>query len=251
MEITDEMNIVAIGGGEMGEAETLPIDKFIVELTGKSAPKALYIPTAGGDRPESCARFDSIYQNKLGCRTDHLRLFGKHSDRERMEEKILSADLIYVGGGNTLRMMKLWRKLGTDQVLAQAGKQGTILSGISAGAICWHAYGHSDSQAFSADSKEWAYIRVQGMGLLPGTFCPHLDKENRHEPFVSMIRKKGGLGIACDNNAAVWYRKGALPQVKCASSGATVKLYRRVRGEVEIRSFHCDEEVEESESIDH
>ena len=41
--------IVAIGGGEIGEGETLAIDKEIVSLTGKDHPRALFIPTASSD----------------------------------------------------------------------------------------------------------------------------------------------------------------------------------------------------------
>ena len=174
------MQIVAIGGGHLKKRETLPIDRFVVELTGRRRPRAVFIPTASGDAEEYCHVFDRIYGERLGCRTDWLRLLASPEDRETAEEKIEAADLVYVGGGNTLRMMKLWRRLGVDRMLESAGNRGTVLAGLSAGAICWHDYGHSDSRSFSGKSS-WSYIRVRGLGFRPVIFCPHLDAEKPEE----------------------------------------------------------------------
>ena len=106
------MNIVAIGGGEIRERETLAIDQWIVRLTKKRKPRALFVPTASGDAQGYCETFDNIYGEELGCKTDHLLLLSNDRDAKQIEKKVLGADVIYVGGGNTLRMMKLWRKLG-------------------------------------------------------------------------------------------------------------------------------------------
>lgn len=215
------MKIIAIGGGEIKDRETLKIDRFIVDLAGKSAPKALFIPTASGDAPGYCDTFDRIYGNLLGCRTDHLLLFREPADLKVIISKIFSADIIYVGGGNTLRMMKRWRQLGVDQLLREAGEKGAILSGLSAGAICWHDWGHSDSRSFTGKS-EWSYIKVRGLGFIPGIFCPHLDAEQRHEPFVAMVAKYRLHGVACDNQAAVYYDGDS---ATCITSRKTAKAH--------------------------
>jgi dipeptidase E len=237
------MNIVAIGGGEIRDRETLPIDEFIVNLAGKESPKVLFVPTASGDDQGYCNTFDEIYGKELGCGTEHLFLLNRHKDRNQIQEMILSTDIIYVGAGNTLRMMKLWRKLGVDRYMEEAGRQGVILTGLSAGAICWHQWGHSDSKSFSGAS-EWSYIRVKGLGFLPGIFCPHLDREQRHRSFSEMIQKHGGIGIACDNNAGIWYRENKRPVVKCSKKSATVCLYKSEDKEVAVETFHCDEELQ-------
>jgi len=237
------MNIVAIGGGEIRDRETLPIDAFIVDLARKNCPKALFIPTASGDAEGYCKTFDEIYGKELGCGTEHLLLLTRERDKEQIRKKVLGADIIYVGGGNTLRMMKVWRKLGVDRLLRRAGRQGAILAGLSAGAICWHEWGHSDSASFSGTSQ-WAYMRVKGLGFRPGLFCPHLDKERRHRPFSEMLQRRGGIGIACDNNAAVWYGQGNKPVVKCSRKGATVRLYRRKNKKIVVEVFHDGEELE-------
>jgi dipeptidase E len=234
------MNIVAIGGGELHLKETLPIDRFIVSLTKKRRPLALLIPTASGDSPLYPERFSRVYGELLGCRTEHLLLIRSQGDRLHAERKIREAALIYVGGGNTLRMMKLWRRLGIDEMLRQAARRGTVLSGLSAGGICWHEWGDSDSRRSSGKAGR-AIIRVRGLGLCPGTFCPHLDSWHRHADVKRMVFKTRTLGIGCDENAAVWYHDAG---AACVSSlkRAKVHLYRVGGRKVHVECY-SDEEV--------
>jgi dipeptidase E len=196
------MKIVAIGGGEMGEGATLPIDKHIVELTGASWPNALFIPTASSDSADYAAIFTRIYGDTLGCNVNVLSLLNDPPSAERIAEMIFGADLIYVGGGNTLKLMKRWRKLGVDKLLIEAAARNKVLCGLSAGELCWFAYGHSDSMSFY-HPDDWDYIRVKCLGLLPFTACPHYDGENRHANFQKLIAREGGIGIALDDCAAL------------------------------------------------
>ncbi len=87
-------------------------------------------------------------------------------------------------------------------MLTEAASRGIVLSGLSAGAICWFKYGNSDSRSFSS-SVEWDYIRVSGLGFINAIYCPHYHVEKREDAFSQMIAKRGGIGIACDNNAAI------------------------------------------------
>ena len=112
----------------MAERETLAIDRKIVCLTGKGSPKALFIPTASGDSPRYWQSFQEVYGEELGCESDVLYLLGVSPTKEELEQRILSADLVYVGGGNTLKMMRRWRKLGVDKVLKEAYRRGIVLS---------------------------------------------------------------------------------------------------------------------------
>lgn len=194
--------IVAIGGGELRTLETTEIDKRIIALTGKRRPTALFIPTASGDAAGYVETFEACYGKEFGCQTRTLNLIQSPPAFEQMAALVLDSDLIYVGGGNTYRMMKIWRRLGLDSVLAEAASRGIVLSGLSAGAICWFKYGHSDSRSFSSNA-EWNYIRVSGLGLINAVYCPHYHSENREDAFSQMIAKRGGIGIACDNNAAI------------------------------------------------
>jgi len=239
------MNIIAIGGGSLKKKQTLPIDRHIVELTGKKHPHALFIPTASNDPQDYCDAFDRIYGKLLGCRTDHLLLYRRPADRTDAGRKIAAADLIYVGGGNTLRMMRFWRKLGIDRILVKAAHRGKVLAGLSAGAICWHEWGHSDSRAYSG-KKDWSYIKVRSLGIVPGLFCPHLDSEKRHASFRKMILRENMIGIACDNFAAVHYTDNG---VFCRTSRkhARLHIYRSENRKVVIRSFKNGERIDFTE----
>jgi dipeptidase E len=236
------MNIVAIGGGSLKKKETLAIDRYIVKLIGKKTPRALFIPTASNDQVDYCEAFDHLYGDLLGCRTDHLLLYRKPGDRSAAAKKINSADLIYVGGGNTLRMMKMWRRLGIDKLLIKAGQQGTVVAGLSAGAICWHEWGHSDSRSYSG-KKSWSYVKVRSLGLRPGLYCPHLDSEKRHTSFKKMVAREKIIGIACDNFAAVHYDDSG---ASCITSRrkAQVRIYAYSNRQIAITSFRNGEKID-------
>ena len=218
--------IVAIGGGELSMQETADIDKRIIELTGKGHPKALFIPTASGDADGYADTFEACYGKELGCQTDTLNLIQNPPAFEKMSALVLDSDLIYVGGGNTYRMMKIWRRLGLDTVLAEAASRGIVLSGLSAGAICWFKYGCSDSRSFSSNVA-WDYIRVSGLGFINAVYCPHYHFEKREDAFSKMIAKRGGIGIACDNNAAIEIVENHYRVLTSAPNAKAYKLFKR------------------------
>lgn len=107
-------------------------------------------------------------------------------------------------------MMRLWRRLGVDTLLIAAYENGTVLSGISAGSICWFDSGHSDSMSFY-NPRKWKYINVKGLGLISGIHCPHYNSMTlgvpRRKHFRDMIRKTGGIGIAIENNCAIRWQE--------------------------------------------
>jgi len=120
--------------------------------------------------------------------------------------EIFGADFVYVGGGNALKMMRRWRLLGVDKVLRSAWESGVVMSGLSAGSICWFDSGHSDSESFY-NPDNWKYIGVKGLGFIRGVHCPHFNSEtlgvSRADRFHEFIRDRGGIGIALDNNCAI------------------------------------------------
>lgn len=220
--------IVVIGGGELGQLETLSIDKRIVELTKKKHSKALFIPTASGDSENYFNVFDNVYGKKLGCKTDVLFLLKEKYTQKELRKKILSSDLIYVGGGNTLKMMKKWRFLGVDQILKEAYEKGIVLSGLSAGGICWFESGHSDSMIFHNPTK-WKYINVKGLGLLKGIHCPHFNGETkgrlRKNDFKEFMKKYSKVGIAIDNNCAMEFIDGKCNVLRSKKNAKAYKIY--------------------------
>lgn len=193
--------IVAIGAGELKSLETFKIDKEIVSRTGKKNPVALFIPPKSRDIDYYWEIFQDVYGKKIGCKPHFLDLVRRTPTTEEMKNKVLSSDLIYIGGGNTLHFMRRIRKLGMDALLKLAYERGITLSGISAGAICWFRYGMSNSNKFY-HPEDWDYVRIKGMGFLPFTICPHYNDEKREEDLTLLINKYGGIGIALESGCA-------------------------------------------------
>jgi dipeptidase E len=227
--------IVAIGGGDIRTKGTAPIDREIIRLSKKKNPKLLFIPTASSDAERYWKHVQEYFGKFLKCKTDVLFLIKERPSKEQIRTKILSANVIYVGGGNTLLMMRVWRRLGVDKLLRLVYKNGTVLSGISAGAICWFRSGHSDSMSFY-NPRKWKYINVRGLGLINGIHCPHYDGMTRGIPrrrhFRDLIRKTGGVGIAIENNCAIEFIDGRFYKVISSKSYARAYKVYKNGGEV-------------------
>lgn len=198
--------IIAIGGGEIGRpgfpVETIVIDKEIIKLTGKKNPKLLFIPTASIDSEGYYKIVEKHFGKRLGCKIDVLYLVKNILTKKEIGDKILKSDIIYVGGGNTLKMMQIWRKLGVDKILIKAYQKGVVMSGVSAGSICWFKYGNSDSRKFVNSNA--GLIKVTGLGLINALHCPHYDSEAyRKVDLEKMMKKTSGIAIALDNCCAL------------------------------------------------
>jgi len=222
--------IFVIGGGEISTLETLPLDRKAINLTKKKFPKVLFIPTASGDAKGYYETFKKIYGDKLGCKVDCLWLLKKTYSKKELKEKILNADLIYVGGGNTLRMVNRWKHLGVDKLLKQAYKKGIVLTGVSAGGICWFDYGHSDSISFYKPNN-WNYIRVSGIGLIQGIHCPHFDsatkRKSRKKYFIDFMQKYSQIGIGLDEQCAMEFTDNKFKVISCNSKKKAYRVFKK------------------------
>ena len=169
--------IIAIGGGGFGrEIKDLKIEQYIVEQSKSKTPKICFIPTATGDDQ---AYIDTFYKafDSLGCKTSHINFFKRTIN---LKEHILDQDIIYVGGGNTKSMLAVWREWGLDKILFEAYKNNIIMSGVSAGAICWFQKGITDS---------WKdhQATLDCLNFVDGVCCPHYDEEPERIPYVKEI----------------------------------------------------------------
>ncbi len=198
--------IVAIGGGEIGRpgtrVETAAIDRELIRLTGKRHPRLLFLPTASSDAPGYIDTVRLHFGERLGCRVDALCLTRVRYGQEEMAAKFARADIVYVGGGDTLLMMKAWRRSGVDRLILRAYRRGAVLAGLSAGSICWFRDGLSDAKKLRDERAD--YCKVRGLGLLKALHCPHYDVE---KPRVGALRrtmeKTSGVAIALENCAAL------------------------------------------------
>jgi dipeptidase E len=201
-------NIIAIGGGKImvpanREPQTSLIDQSIVQQAKRKSPRVLFIPTASEDNRDYCDAFRNQYEGRLGCSVQELLLYRDRPSNRKMQMLIAQSDIIYVGGGNTLRMMKLWRKLGVDKCLDKARKRGAVLSGLSAGAICWFRQGNSDSRKFKDETNK-TLIKVTGLNYADLLMCPHYDVEKHRQPALkAMMKTTQGIAVGLDNCAAL------------------------------------------------
>ena len=179
--------IIAIGGGGflMEDARGLQ-ERYILSLRRQraGAPRVLYLGTASGDSERAQLRFMRLFTS-LGCRADTLAFFPYEMKRD-YTQAVREADLVYVGGGNTVGMVAVWREFGFDAALRQAWEDGTVLAGISAGANCWFA-------DYVTDSIPGGGIRA-GLGWIDATFCPHLDGEAWRQPLLSRALRRPAYG---------------------------------------------------------
>jgi dipeptidase E len=222
-------DIIAIGGGGfLAEPRNLALEHYIVAQTGKERPKVLMIATARGDDAEYVAKFHSAFA-ELGATTQHLPLFHRTPD---LRSLILAQDAIFVGGGNTKSMLAVWREWAIPPLLREAHDQGIVLSGQSAGAICWFEQGVTDS---------WAdRLRpLDCMGLLPGSCCPHYDGEVERRPAYHALMQSGEIkaGHAIEDAVAAHFKDGRLGRVVSKKPGARAYYVSREGGAIEERAL--------------
>jgi len=187
--------IIAIGGGGFGrDIGDLKIEKYIVQQSKKTRPKICFIPTATGDDQGYIDNFYKAF-NSIDCITSHIDFFKRTID---LKSHILDQDIIYVGGGNTKSMLAVWREWNLDVILKKKKKKNIIMSGVSAGAICWFEKGITDSW------KNHQSI-LPCLGFVNGVCCPHYDEEPERIPFVKEILESNKIDecIAIDGYCAL------------------------------------------------
>lgn len=185
-------HIIALGGGGFSDqSDNLLLDEYILLQTNKARPKVLFLPTAGGDHEDYIAKFYRAYKN-FNCIPTHLSLSKKAIAFKKLEKIVLSQDMIFVGGGSPKFLMQVWRKTGMDRIMKKAWKQGIILSGMSAGAICWYEDGYTNP-------KDNIWRRISCLSFLEGSFCPHYDKQkllrSAYRKMISSNEIDNGYGV--------------------------------------------------------
>jgi peptidase E len=215
--------IIALGGGGFSmEPENPALDLYILEQARNRVPKVCLIPTASGDSDNYIRRFYEAFC-AFSCLPRHLSLFRPASSD--LAGFLLEQDVIYVGGGNTRNLLALWREWRLGGVLRLALESGVILAGISAGAICWFEEGVTDSMnALHAKSL----ARIQCLGFLAGSSCPHYDGEANRRPEYHRLIQSGeiGPGLAADDGVALHFVNGALETVVSSRRNAGAYVVR-------------------------
>ena len=174
--------------------------RYIVALTGKENPKICFVPTAMGDSPNAIIAWYASVET-LPLRPFVLKTFiSSYNTKSSFEDTIMGMDAIVVGGGNTLNMLAIWKYQGIDLILRKAYDAGVVMSGGSAGSLCWFQNGTTDSRPINVS-------KIDCMGWIKGSHCPHYDSEVSRKPLYHDLIKRGELppGYACDDSAGLYF----------------------------------------------
>lgn len=215
--------IIAIGGGIFSAKKPRPaFDRWLLSQSGKKRPRVCFIPTASGEDVAQTRRIEKKVR-RFGGRPTTLSLF--QAPTEDLTKLLCRHDIVFVGGGNTYNMLALWRLWKLDAALRRAYDRGVVLSGTSAGALCWFASGLTDS-------FPGGYDRMRCLGWLRGSFTPHFDSERGRRAVYRRFIRAGELpaGYAVDDGVALEFRDGSLARAVSASQNAGARRIARVRG---------------------
>ena len=214
---------ILIAGGGYGT----PFIRYMAQLTGKTRPKLLFLPTASADSATSTL---SWYRSCAPLNvepSDQASFIASGRQDKSWEEVLLSVDGIVCSGGNTLNQQAIWKAQGIDVVLREAWNKGIVLGGASAGSLCWFEEGTTDSRP-----KELTI--VQGLGFLKGSHSPHYDAEKDRRPLYQQLIASGKMkpGYACDNNAGIYFEDNEVKRVVTSRAGAKAYYVSVVNGKV-------------------
>jgi len=209
-----ERRILALGGHDFDRRDgNDSICDLIVELAATPRPRICLLPTASGDPEDQISRFRRAFGER-DCVPGVLSLFRLGENPVDIRDELLGQDVIYVGGGSLVNLIAIWRAHGLDQVLRECWREGILICGQSAGAMCWFEGGITNSSGLPAAAR--------GLGFLAGSACVHyLTEPQRRRAFLEAVAAgelEAGLGLEDQTGALFEDRK--LVQTISAREGA-------------------------------
>lgn len=216
--------ILATSGGFVEssriEWEVGPLTRYAVELAGVAgrSPRVCFLATASNeDRRLITTFYDNAWRQ--GWIGSHLSLLPMPNIAD-LRGHLLGQDVIWVWGGSVAGLLALWRLHGLDVVLREAWQAGVVLTGVSAGSICWHLGGTTDS--FGPPLRPI----TNGLAFVPWSNGVHYDSEPGRRPLFQSLIAEGTLppGYATDDGAGLLYRGTELAEALTERSGA--RAYR-------------------------
>jgi peptidase E len=225
-------HIVASSGGfiqtdRWGVVVPGQIIKRALELTGKTRPRILFVLTASGDNAGYIA---TSYQavSGLGVDAEHLALFTQPN--VPVAQAFGRADLVWVGGGSVANLLSLWQLHGVDTAARDAWERGVVMAGVSAGSLCWHVGGPTDSFGPKLETV------TNGLALVPYGNGVHYDTEAQRRPLLHSLVKDAilPLSFATDDHAAIVYEGSNPVEVVIDTADSKARAYRveLINGEI-------------------
>lgn len=219
--------IVAIGGGKVPAGDTIKTDKTLKWLTGKKNPRMLFISTASPSEPGYSQSMIHHF-SAMGFEVSNLSLILDSYEDSVIHDMIVNSDIVYIGGGDVIRLYHVFRSMNVVNYLREAYDNGVILAGTSAGAMIWFSYGHTDS--FSFYTKNWNYARFGGLGYIKAFFSPHFTGERRESFEKFYAEGESFPGIALENRTAMVYRDGVCSIIRETSEAKGYIYYPTADG---------------------
>ncbi len=219
--LADAPTILAASGGiregRRTRYEFSALTDYAVELSGVTgrAPRVCFLATAHGDDSAALRNLYDAAQLR-GFTASHLALFPMPSVDD-IEGLLLDQDVVWVGGGSVAGLLAMWRLHGVDAAMRTAWRAGVVLTGISAGSICWHSGGTTDS--FGPELRPV----TNGLALVPFSNGVHYDSEEQRRPLFQRLIGEGILppGYATDDGAGVLYRDTDFVEAVSEHDGAS------------------------------
>lgn len=231
--------ILATSGGFLAEDRynaRVPGPTFLeaLRLSGKDRPRVLFVMTATGDDTNYLALSYQAMRG-LSVEPDHLVLF--NYPNQPVEEALGRADVVWVGGGSVANLLALWAVHGVDVAMRDAWERGVVLGGVSAGSICWHVGGPTDS--FGPTLR----VVTTGLGLLPFGNGVHYDSEEQRRPLLQQLVGDGELPLsyATDDRVGILYEGTEPVRVLCdidtdpVTGAAAYRIEKTADGVLETR----------------
>jgi peptidase E len=141
-----------------------------------------------------------------------------------MRAHLLAQDLVWVGGGSVANLLAVWRVHGLDEIFREVWEAGVVLGGVSAGSLCWHVGGTTDS--YGPDLRPV----TNALGFIPTSNGVHYDSEEQRRPLYHRLVADGTLpgGHATDDGVGLVYRGTEL--VEAVADRPDKAAYRVERG---------------------
>jgi peptidase E len=218
--LTGVRRILALGGHEFSSR---PPDRAVSELLlrlagegGAARPRICILPTASGDTSELIGSFYAAFGERA-CEPSDVSLFRLGHRPLALRDHLLAQDLIYVGGGSLVNLLAVWEAHDIASILSIAWRQGIVLAGQSAGAMCWFEAGITKSSGKP--------LAAAGLGMLGGSLCVHYNNEpERRAAYLDAVADGMPSGYGLDDYAGLLWEGEGSPSALTARRGA--RAYR-------------------------
>lgn len=192
----DDLTLVAAGKGT--SISLPPIVDAVLDLVpdrdddnDSDEIRLVYLGTASYDNDKAFETQTRAYRRIPRVKIERLNVSDRTSSgdgsttkpqklpsQEEMRSLLANAHILLCSGGDTLYALQRWKEVGIDAMIRRVAfdKNGPVLCGGSAGAVCWFQACHSDAEKYVVDDNDdWEYTKQSGLGFIPALCVPHND----------------------------------------------------------------------------